>query len=250
MINEFNSEINPITGEKEIGIDYFYITSKNKKIKLLPNQFPDSLEALPFQQEFNLSYLDSSTTFKVLFQDKVYLFSHTGKQLSEGYDNITESKLKHFYYTENYITKNEKNYITKGLIDTNNLVIVPCKYKSVSINTEDTLIYCCSAVFDNLKNDDVYSKNGKLKHISSNHIEFASNNYLITKIYTPKIHFIQEEINTKLVTKLDAQSFQYLKDNLSLIVYNNDWYIYNLVNHKKTKIDKEDFMNTIIKLIN
>ena len=47
-----------------------------------------------------IEYLDSSNFFKVLFQGKLYLCHKNGYQVSQGFDNIIESKAKGFFEVE------------------------------------------------------------------------------------------------------------------------------------------------------
>ncbi len=96
--SEFNKITNPLTGEEEYEYDYFYINSMNEKLKILAENFPDSISAFPDQQELKTDYMDSANAFKVLFQNKVYLVSKQGKQLSGGFDNI----YKRFLYCGEY----------------------------------------------------------------------------------------------------------------------------------------------------
>lgn len=243
--NEFNKTINPLTGFIEKTIDYHYIDNNNNKLKLLVTDFPDSIYTFQNQQEFEKLYLDSNSVFKILCQQKVYLVSKKGKQLSGGYDNIFLNKTKSFYETETFILIDKKPFLLKGLIDTTGKIIVPCKYKEININTEDTSIYCCSAVYNNKTNDDVYDKYGKLFYSNKHHISFSSKKIHVYKLYSPKSLFMIENDTSKDSYGVEGNHFYYLKNNKALITSEQDWYFVDLNLGKKQKIDKSKLITKL-----
>ncbi len=196
----------------------------------------------PNQQELQFNYLDSSNYFKILFQSKVYLFSKKGKQLSSGFDNITETKAKGYFETENYSKFEKKVVRMKGLIDSTGFQVVKCKYHTVNINKEDSSVYCCSAVFDAKKNDDVFNFKGKLIYSSMKHIEFSSKTLHIIKSYSPREEFIVDNAQTGETYYLDGESIRYLKNNKAALIKNNNLYVIDLITQKKQKLDKEMYL--------
>lgn len=240
--NKFNKEVNPITGEDEYAYDYSFVDSKNNKLKILAEHFPDSMFIFPHQQELHLSYRDSSNYFKILFQGKLYLLNKNGKQLSAGFDNITETKAKGYFETENYSKFEKKLVRIKGLIDSTGFQVVKCKYLTININKEDSSIYCCSAVFDAKLNDDVFNYKGKLIYSSIKHIEFSSKTLHIIKSYSPREEFIIENTKTGETYYLDGESIRYLKNNKAALIKNNNLYVIDLLTQKKQKLDKETYL--------
>lgn len=246
--SQFNKITNPLTGEEEYEHDYFYINSKNEKLKILAENFPDSVYAFPNQQEFGRDYLDSAAVFKVLFQDKVYLVSKTGKQLSQGFDNIYKSKFRDFYLVEN-ATEVEKRLVRiKGLVSTAGKVIVKCKYAAIDINPEDSSVYCCSAVYNNKLNDDVYDLKGKLFYTNKNHIAFSSKTVHVCKTYQPREMIVVENSATKDQYELDGTDFYYMKNNKALVINKDSWYVIDLISRKKQKVDREDYFFNLQKI--
>lgn len=246
--NEFNKILNPLTGEEEVSLDYFYINPKNNKIKLLAEHFPDSMFTFPDQQELQSAYSDSSNYFKVLFQNKLYLFSKNGKQLSNGYDNINPSKTYGFFDTENTSEFDKQIVRVKGLIDSLGFVIVKCKYHDITINKEDSSVYCCSAVYNSRLNDDVYDFKGKLIYTNRKHIEFSSKTLHVLKTFEPNDAFIIENTLTKDQYEIDGSGFYYLKKNKALIVNKDNWFVLDLKTKKRQKIDKEDYFRNLYHL--
>jgi hypothetical protein len=240
--NKFNKEVNPISGEEEYNYDYSYIDYKNNKLKIQAEHFPDSMFIFPHQQELHLSYRDSSNYFKILFQGKLYLLNKNGKQLSSGFDNITETKAKGYFETENNTEFDKKLLRIKGLVDSTGLEVVKCKYHSISINKEDSSIYCCSAVFNTKLNDDVFNYKGKLIYSSIKHIEFSSKTLHIIKSYSPREEFIVENTKTGETYYLDGERIRYLKNNKAALIKNNNLYVIDLLTQKKQKLDKETYL--------
>ncbi len=237
--------VNPLSGEEEFAYDYFYIDNKNNKIKLLAEHFPDSLFSFPYQQELQFDYLDSSNYFKILFQSKLYLFSKQGRQLSTGYDNINETNAKGYFETENYSEFEKKIVRIKGLIDSTGLVIVKCKYHKISINKEDSSIYCCSSVYNKPLNDDVFNYQGQLIYTNKNHIEFSSKTIHVVKSYYPNEVFILENSIIKDSYNFDGDDFFYLKKNKALLINKTNWYFVDLISRKKQRIDKEAYFQNL-----
>ena len=245
--SQFNKEVNPITGEEEYTYDYNYIDTKNKKLKLLAEHFPDSMFTFPYQQELQLNYQDSSNYFKILFQSKLYLFSKKGKQLSSGFDNILETKARGYFETENSTAFEKQLLRIKGLVDSTGVEVVKCKYNHVSINKEDSSIYCCSAVYNNKLNDDVYNFKGKIIYTHTKHIAFSSKTIHVMKSYIPKEEYIIENTVSGVTYNLDGDNFCYLKHDKALLVNKENWYVIDLKTRKKQKVDKEVyFLNLFI----
>jgi hypothetical protein len=233
-----NKDVNPITGEEAYTYDYHFIDIQNRKVKLLTERVPDSVSVFSNQQELQYNYTDSSGCFKILFQSKVYLVSKNGKQLSRGFDNITETKAKGYFEVENSAKGEKTIERVKGLLDSTGFQVVKCKYHSVKINREDSSVYCCSAVFDAKLNDDVFNYKGKLIYSSQKHIEFASKTLHIIKSYTPREEFIIDNALTGVMYYLDGKHIFYLKKNKAVLITKDNWYLIDLLTQKKQKLDK------------
>lgn len=244
--NKFKTTLNHLTGEEEKQFDYLFINSSNHKLSIKPDNFPDSISVFENQYELQNEYLDSNNVFKLLFQNKVYLMSKKGKQLSGGFDNITETKNKLFYFSENN-SEIDKTILTSiGLIDTLGRTIIKCKYKHIEFNNEDSSIYCCSAVFSNKQNDDVYDYNGKIVYTDRKHISFSSKQIHIMKLYEPKPCFLVENSEKNTSKIIGGTEFHYIGNNIGLLIDDENWYIINIKTFEKKKINKEKFNNSLL----
>lgn len=248
--NEASKAINPLTGEENVIYDYSYINYNNTKIKLLSHRFPDSVFVLPNQQELQLSYLDSSSFFKILFNHQIYLYHKSGKQLTLGYDNIVNSQTNCFFETENVIQVFGKTYRLKGLIDTLGVDIIKCKYHQIVINNEDSVMYCCSSVYNTKSNDDVFNYKGQLIYTNKKHIVFSSKQTHIMKEFEPKELYVIENEPLNLPQIITGEELVYLKNNKALVINKNDWFLLDIVTQKKQKVDKELYFYNLITIIN
>lgn len=201
------------------------------------------------QQELQNSYQDSLNYFKILFQNKLYLFSKKGVQLSTGFDNIFYTKASGYFETENNSEFEKRIIRQKGLIDSTGFTVVKCKYNEVDINQEDSSIYCCSAVFNNKLNDDVFNYKGKLIYTNRNHIAFSSKTLHVIKLYEPSEHFVIENSLTNDSYEIDGNMLYYLKNNKALIINKDNWLVLDLKTKKKQKVDKDNYFRNLYKLL-
>lgn len=245
MRNEFKNSMNPASKNKKKQFDYFYINSLNQKIKIKDDRFPDSVFVFEKQVGIENQYLDTNSVFKLVFQNKVYLVSKNGKQLSSGFDNISKTIFSQFYNVENNFEFDGKLHHSIGLIDTAGNKIIEAKYKQISFNVEDSSIYCCSAIFNSNQNDDVYDFSGKLIYSNKKHISYSSKNIHIMKLYEPKSGFLIENTNPKYSKIIKGTDIYYLGDNNALLVDNNNWYLLNFTSFERHKINKKSFNNSM-----
>ena len=137
----------------------------------------------------------------------------------------------------------------KGLVDSTGLMLVKCKYNDVIINREDSVIYCCSAVYYTKSNDDVYNYKGKLIYSNKKHIEFSSKTIHVLKTHEPKELFIIENDFTKESYEVDGNGFYYLKNNRALIINKDNWFVLDMTTRKRQKVDKEIYFRNLYKMI-
>lgn len=245
-----HTEVNPLTGEEKQVVDYYFIRRNNSRLTLKLPSSADSLSVFPAQQELSLDYLSASTVFKVLYERKVWLFNKQGKQLSGGYDNLFPAGGDaRFFVTETYGEWDKEVVRVKGLIDTSGHIIVGCEKKHVRINTEDSVIYACSAIFNKRLSDEVFDYAGTLIYSNKHHIEFAAKDLYVYKLYEPKELFMVAN-RAKDLYGIEGQSFYNLNHKKALIVDRDTWLVVNLQTGKKQKVNKEAFLTLINTFMN
>lgn len=244
-INPFTTTINPLSGETQAQIDYSFITRANRLVMLLPANFPDSISVLPDQQELKLAYQDSSDVFKILFHDKLYLFSKLGNQLSEGYDNISATSVPSLFLTELISEYQKQTVRMHGLINNSGKVIVKCRYNRVSINSADSLVYCCGLLPGKRANDDLFDWNGKLKYTTAEHLEYASKDIRILKMTTPANRYLIENLLLNKRFETEGNKLFILNSKEALVVNEKDWVMIELYTGKNRKVDKEKYFSML-----
>lgn len=247
--NTSHTEINPLTGEEKYVIDYYFVKRNNARLilKLLPTS--DSVQAFPAQQELSMNYLSASPVFKILYGQKVWLFNKQGRQLSAGFDDIFSTGVDgRFFITENSSTWDKDVVRIKGLIDTSGRTIVNCEKKRICINTEDSVVYACSAIFNRRLSDEVFNYQGTLIYSNKNHIEFAAKDAYLYEIYEPKEMYMVAN-KTKDLYGIEGQQFYSLKHKKALIVDKENWFLVNLQTGKKQKVNKEAFLALTFKFM-
>lgn len=246
--NPLRMVINPLTGEETATIDYYFITKNNTRLKLKDNLQSDSVSVFPDQQELKLNYINNLNIFKIVYNNKVWLFHKNGKQLSQGFDDIFQSGLNCFYITETYTEWDHEIVRSKGLIDTTGKTIVKCEKKHIRINPEDSVIYCCSAIFNKKLSDEVLDYKGNILYENKHHIEFAASGTYVYKLYEPEEVYMIESPAKKDLYGIAGEHFYYLKQNRVLIVNKEVWTLVNLQTGKKQKVNKDAFCNAIYKI--
>lgn len=247
--NASRTEINPLTGEEKQGMDYYFIKRNNVMLSLKLQPSTDSISVFPAQQELSGDYLSASPVFKVLYGQKVWLFNKQGKQLSAGFDDIYAAATDHrFFITETYSEWDKEMVRVKGLIDTSGRTIVNCEKKHIRINTEDSVVYACSAIFNRRLSDDVFDYKGTLVYSNKHHIEFAAKDLYVYVLYEPKELFVVAN-KAKDLYSIEGQHFYDLKHKKALIVDKDSWVLVNLQTGKKQKVNKETFLALIYKFM-
>lgn len=239
--NAGHTEINPLTGEEKQVMDYYFIKPNNAILSLTLQPSSDSTSVFPAQQELSCGYLSASPVFKVLYGQKVWLFNKQGRQLSAGFDDIYAAGTdQRFFITETYSEWDKEMVRVKGLIDTSGHTIVNGEKKHIRINTEDSVVYACSAIFNRRLSDDVFDYKGTLVYSNKHHIEFAAKDLYVYVLYEPKELFVVAS-KTKDLYSIEGQHFYNLKHKKALIIDKESWVLVNLQTGKKQKVNKEAF---------
>jgi hypothetical protein len=149
-----------------------------------------------------------------------------------GYHEISFSADPAFLITQ----VNENNTLFTGLINFKEEPVVPYQYSEIKLNTNDSLIIACSAGVRANAEDDVYTYEGKKIGAYHKHVDLATKNFVIHKLYEPKEYYIINNISTKEEKPLYADEVQFFDHDEILIRIKNDWFIYDMVtNQKKPK---------------
>ncbi|MGE0567022.1 MAG: hypothetical protein AB7O73_03660 [Bacteroidia bacterium] len=164
--------------------------------------------------------------FSVETNNKKFMVTNDFKQITlTPYDNIYPSKLKGYFVTEN---KTHGAGFFNGLIDNNELEIVPMKYTGISVNPFDSLVSACTAQLKVNGIDDVYNLKGEKVFSSHRHIELATKEYIIHKLFEPEEYYVIHRISDKKDWEIRATQINYLGKNTVEIIYHGKTFTSNL----------------------
>lgn len=235
-INPAKRSINPLTKEIKIEYTYFYINPKNEKIYIKRSN-TDSTFEVSVSKHTPAYYLNNNTAFAAFVGGKKYLVSKKGNTITNtAYDNIVFTKVPNFYITETKEPKNNQTYV--GLIDETGNYVIQQAYSKISINTNDSLIYCCTAGIKFNGSDDVFNYKGAKVHSSARHIQCTGKKHAVYKLYESETAFVVFDIETGKEKPLKAEWVYYLK-NEALVILDGDWYFYDMKTDKRFPIDKK-----------
>ncbi len=165
--------------------------------------------------------------FIVSVKSKKHLVDKDFRQITfKGYHEIILTAEPDFIIAQ---TADEASTVSSGLINYNEEVIIPFLYSELKINSNDSLIVGCSAGLRANAEDDVFNYAGKKIGAYRRHIDMATKNFIIHKIYVPKEYYIVYNITTKEEKIQQWDEVRFYNHDEILIRVKNDWYIYNMV---------------------
>ena len=176
---------------------------------------------------------DNPSFFVVSVKSKKYLIDKFFNQITyKGYHDILYTEQPDLIIVQNM---DLANTIFWGLINLKEELIVPFQYSEIKINTNDSLIIACSAGVRASAEDDIFNYQGKKIAGYSRHIDMATKNFVIHKIFEPKEYFIVYNINTREEKILNAEEVKFYNHDEILIRMKNDWYVYNMLTNEKKR---------------
>ena len=208
-----------------------YLNKKGEKLRIKAGN-NDTCSIFSLGKNTVTQFSDAHTTFVVGVKGLKYMVDKTFKQLTfNGHYDIGQSVEPLFYLASSI---DESETILTGLIDLNEHEVIPIQYAHIRINPVDSLIMGCSAGVRANSDDDVFNYSGKKIDSYHRHVEMATKDYIVHKVFTPKEHFIIYNIKTKEEKNLQANEIHFFDHEEILIRIKDDWYIYNLKTNAKT----------------
>ncbi len=172
-------------------------------------------------------FSDHPAYFIVSVKSKKHLIDKDFRQITfKGYHEIMLTPEPDFIIAQ---TIDEASTVSSGLINFNEELVIPFQYSDLKINSNDSLIIGCSAGLRPNSEDDVFTYAGKKAGSYRRHIDMATKNFIIHKIYEPKEYYIVYNITTKEEKIQQWEEVRFYNHDEILIRLKNDWYIYNMV---------------------
>lgn len=207
-----------------------YLNKKNERL-VIRNMQNDTCGVFSFNKNTILQYCGNSFYFTAGTKSKKFLVDKDFRQITfRGYYDIQRCEERKFYIAQ---VMNEAEMVVTGVLNEREEVLIPYDYTSVKLNTSDSLIVACSAGLRLKTEDDVYNYEGKKLISSHRHVDLATKNFLVNRIFEPKEYYIVYNIRTHEEKTLYADEVAWYKGDEILIRTKRDWFIYNLASGEK-----------------
>lgn len=207
-----------------------YLNKKNERL-VIRNTLNDTFSVFPWNKSVLKHYSGNQPVFTVSAKGSKHLLYKNFEQITfKGYHDIRISEDPKFYYTS---LMNEADIVLAGLTNTREEEIIPHQYSQIKLNTKDSVIIACSAGVRKNGEDEVFDYKGKKIIGSIRHIDLATKNFLIHKIFEPKEYYIIYNLSTKDEVKLLADEVKLYEQDEILICLKKNWYIYDLNTNEK-----------------
>jgi hypothetical protein len=190
-----------------------YVNDKNESLVLKVKN--DTVNYFALHKKAFDYYTQYKDYLIVSARDKKYVVDKQFKQITfTGYDEIIPSSIKNHFIVENKTIG--LSYID-GVIDRNEKLVVPMEYSNIKSNPFDTLFICCTAQLKLNGSDDVLDINGKKIQTFNRHIDNASKNFVIHRIFEPYEYYIVYDLKNKKEKIINAEDITYLgNDNVNI----------------------------------
>lgn len=206
-----------------------YLNPANKRLSIkVPGN--DTCSVFSHNKLSVKQYTAASPYFVVNVKNKKHLVDKDFNQLTfKGYYDISLCPEPDFLVVQS----NETGSVLSGLITTREEDVLPYQYTDIRFNTVDSLIIACSAGVSAGSEDDIYTYAGRKIGAYRRHVDMATKNFVIHKLFEPKEYYIIYNIATKEEKNLNADEVKPLGPDELLIRIRNDWYIYDMLTNQK-----------------
>ncbi|MBK7818044.1 MAG: hypothetical protein IPJ60_11245 [Sphingobacteriaceae bacterium] len=190
-----------------------YVNDKNESLVLKVKN--DTVNYFALHKKAFDYYTQYKDYVVVSARDKKYVVDKQLKQITfAGYDEIIPSSIKHHFIVEN---KTLGASYFNGVIDKDEKQVVPMEYTHIKSNPFDTLFICCTAQIKLNGSDDVLDITGKKVQTFNRHIDNASKNFVIHRVFEPYEYYIIHDLHTKKEKIINAEDITYLgNDNVNI----------------------------------
>jgi hypothetical protein len=175
---------------------------------------------------------DADELFPVSVSNRRYLVNRDFRQLTfGGHNDIHGSGFDGLYIAEEL---NASETPMSGVINSNEITVIPLKYSTVKVNTDDSLIIGCTAGVKINGEDDIFSVKGQRRSSFRKHIHLATRSFAVLKLFEPEEKFFVYNFNTQVESPLAADEVKLYRDQNIMIRLKRDWYLYDIVTEKKS----------------
>lgn len=206
----------------------------DKKENLVIKIKNDTCNYFSFHKNAHNYYSNYKNYIIVSAKEKKYIVNSTFQQISfTGYDEIIPLSIKNHFLVESKTTG--VSYLN-GVIDANEKMVVPMEYTHIKSNPFDTLFIGCTAQIRINGQDDVIDLTGKKVHTFNRHVDEATKNFIIHKIFEPHEYYIVYDLATKKEKIIEAEDITYLGNDIVNIKIKGKYYKSSLFKLDELKI--------------
>lgn len=212
--------------------NYLNANSERLVIKTSPR---DTCSVFQLGKQTVLHYNDNDSVFRVKVKNKMYLVGKSFQQLSfKPYTHIEWCDDPGFYIVQGL---NEVDVPMYGLVTRQEELIIPFHYSGIKLNPSDSLVMVCGTGYGAGTEDYVFDYTGKKLQTFKHHVELATKEYIVFKIFEPQERFVTYHIETKEEEALNADEIKFFKANTIRIRMGTNWWLYNLKTKQKTEFN-------------
>jgi hypothetical protein len=206
-----------------------YLNRQNQRLSIrIPGN--DTCTLFSYNKQSVRQFTENPSFFTVSAKNKKYLVDKEFKQVTfNGYYDISAAPEQGFLVAQS----NETGTALTGLINLREEPVIPYQYTDIRFNTIDSLIIACSAGVREGSEDDIYNYEGKKLSAHRRHVDMATKNFVIYKLYEPKERYIINNLATREETVLYAEELKAMGPDELLVRIKNDWFIYDMLTHQK-----------------
>lgn len=212
-----------------------YLNKTGDRLKIKTDE-ADTCSVFTLGKTTIKQYTENPNYFIVSSKNKKYLVGKDNNQaITKGYNEIYLTAEPKFIVAE---VKNEANIVYTGLIDLKGEEVIPFQYSSVKVNHKDSVIVGCSAGIGVNGDDDIYNYEGKKLANYKRHIDMATKNFVIYKIFEPKEYYILLNLKNKEETNFSADEVAPFEKDEVLLRTKNEWFVFNLASKQRKAYKK------------
>lgn len=198
---------------------------------VIKTQGSDTCSVFKLAKQTVRQFTESAAYFVAAVKNQKFLISRDFQQLSFGnYYDIGFCAEPDFLLTR---ISNDGVIAYTGLVNRKEELIIPYQYSGITVNTQDSLIIACSGAVRPGAADDVFDYKGKKLGAYHRHVELATKNFIVHKLYEPKEIYIVYDLQSKEEKTLIADEVLIQTSDELRIRVKNDWYIYNMTKGEK-----------------
>lgn len=206
-----------------------YLNRQNKRLSIrIPGN--DTCTLFSYSKQSVRQFTENPSFFTVSAKNKKYLVGKDFKQVTlNGYYDVFAAPEPGFLIAQS----NETGSVLTGLINMREEPVIPYQYTDIRFNAIDSLIIACSAGVKEGSEDDIYNYQGKKLTSHRRHVDMATRNFVIYKLYEPKERYIISNLSTKEEAVLFADEVKPMGPDELLVKIKNDWFIYDMLTNQK-----------------